>query len=81
LAEPSYEAWLVASAETLELEGMRHDDPSPMGAIRRALPGAYIKPTWQPRLTARMDIQLARTRSRSLNRLLRRFNELCELVR
>jgi hypothetical protein len=77
LAEPKYEAWLVASAETLQLEGLVYDSArNPEAIVRDALGQKYIKPTWQPRLTARMDLPLATPRSSSLRRFVDRFDQL-----
>jgi hypothetical protein len=79
LAEPTYEEWLLASAETLELDGLTFvASRNPESLIRSALPVKYVKPTWQPRLTARMDIALAASRSPSLSRLLARLESLVE---
>jgi hypothetical protein len=79
LAEPQYEAWLVASAETLELDDLAFEPSrNPEVLIREALTAKYIKPTWQPRLTARMDLALATPRSRSLERFFDRFDYLLE---
>lgn len=80
LAVVEYEDWLYASAETLELPGLTYQ-PARAGqmAIAEALkPRKYVKPTWQPRLTARMDIDLAVTRSGSLERALRKFDALLD---
>jgi hypothetical protein len=82
LAERDYEDWLFGSIETLEL-GVDAHVPGRNGgnAIRAALyPRAYIKPTWQPRLTARMDLTLASARSPSLRRLLDRAVDLALLT-
>jgi hypothetical protein len=81
LADPKYEAWLVASAETLQLPGLApNDGRDPGTAIKTALqPSKYVKPTWQPRLTARMDIRLACGRDASLARTLERFMGLVRL--
>lgn len=77
LADPMYEAWLVASAETLGLGGLTFSAGNPTALIERALfPDKYIKPIWQPRLTQRMDLTLARGRSPSLDRMLSKFASL-----
>jgi len=78
LAEPKYEAWLVASAETMKLDDLSFDDRrDPEGLIREALrPAKYVKPTWQPRLTERINFELAMPRSPSLRRLLAKLDEL-----
>jgi len=80
LADPMFEAWIVASAETMELAGLAFAAaPNPATLIRRALASvAYAKPTWQPRLTARMDFDRAIPRSASLKRLLARFDQLVD---
>ena len=74
VAEPDYEGWLYASAETLGLDLEYDATKNGKTMIRKALaPTKYVKPTWQPRLTARMDIDVARSRSRSLDRALIKF--------
>jgi hypothetical protein len=78
LAEACFEDWLYASAETLEI-GLDnyHADRRGLLEVKAALGKTkYIKPVWQPRLTARIDLQQARTRNRSLDRMLRRFDNL-----
>jgi hypothetical protein len=82
LAQPTFEEWLVASAATLGLAGLTYPaDRDPVNAIKAALqPAKYVKPTWQPRLAARVDVNLARSRSASLARLLNRFDALRALV-
>jgi hypothetical protein len=81
LAEPKFEAWLVASAETLELQGLGfRRDRDPVGLIRDALPVKYVKPTWQPRLASRVDFAMAVPRDPSLSRMLRKFEELVARV-
>jgi Domain of unknown function (DUF4276) len=78
LADRQYEAWLMASAETLGLEGLAYSSTrDPVSALVDALrPRKYVKPVWQPRLTERIDFALAIPRSPSLRRLLDRFDEL-----
>jgi hypothetical protein len=82
LADPKYEAWLVASVESLGLGSLTYDlSADPATAIKRALgPVKYVKPTWQPRLTARIDIELARSRNASLARMLERFDALMAVI-
>ncbi|MEU4063561.1 hypothetical protein AB0F25_14210 [Streptomyces wedmorensis] len=76
LADHNWEDWLYASAETLQIDGFEYV-PGRRGSVQAALkPTKYVKPTWQPRLTARMDIELAAGRSASLELLLREFDEL-----
>ncbi len=70
LAEHTFEDWIYASAETLDLDLEYDSGKHGLGVIRQALrPLTYAKPTWQPRLTARMDLKLAASRSMSLARL------------
>ncbi len=75
LAETKYESWLRASAETLRLNGLNYGSQADAeDDIRRALGNRkYAKPTWQPRLTERMDLELACGRSQSLRRLREQF--------
>lgn len=83
IAERDYEDWLYASTETLELPNPQAWDDGMRGksAIQRGLaPEKYVKPTHQPRLTARVDIDLASSRSASLSRALRKFDDLRALV-
>jgi len=78
LAEDKYEAWLLASAETLGIVGLSYSPTrDPVSALVEALrPMKYVKPVWQPRLSQRLDFELATSRSMSLARLLARFDEL-----
>lgn len=80
LEASKYEDWLVASAETLELPDLTFDPGRDAAkAIREALhPEKYVKPSWQPTLTARMDLTRAAERNGSLARLLRKFDELVD---
>jgi hypothetical protein len=81
LADEKYESWLFASAETMRLEGLsyRGGGVEPVAEIRRRLGNRkYVKPTWQPRLTERIDVGLAAGRSPSLRRLMTRVAELAE---
>jgi hypothetical protein len=82
LAEPTFEAWLVASAESLGLGGLTYDPAAnPEKAVKDALaPVKYVKPTWQPRLAHRVDIAVASSRSACLARMLARFDVLREAV-
>ena len=78
LADVDFEDWIYASAETLDL-GLAAYDASVRGqtAITNALkPRKYVKPTWQPRLAARVDLGLSLSRSASLGRMLARFDDL-----
>jgi len=81
LAEQKFEDWIYASAETLEL-GLQYDsNKQGSGSIVQALrPSTYAKPTWQPRLTARMDVKLAESRSISLTRLSVEFERLLGFI-
>jgi hypothetical protein len=83
LAERNWEDWLYASIETLEIgPDLQYDVGSHgIAVIKQALkPAKYVKPTWQPRLTAKMDIELAISRSPSLGRMLEKFDELVQRI-
>jgi|ADGO01.1.fsa_nt_gi hypothetical protein len=82
LADCSYEDWLYASCETLDI-GLPSYDPSVRGtaAIKQALrPGKYVKPTWQPRLTTKLDPDLVNRRNVSFRRMLEKLKVLTEAV-
>ncbi len=78
LADHCYEDWLHASIETLGLTATNYrPDARGTGSISEAVkPSKYVKPTWQPRLTARMDLTLAAGRNQSLARMLARFDQM-----
>ena len=80
LADSKYESWLVASAETMDLSGLAFStDQDPTRLLKDALqPTKYVKPRWQPRLTARMDFSRALGRSSSLSRLMRIVDSLIQ---
>lgn len=81
LADSCFEAWIYASAETLELANLEYTaDTNPVAALKDALrPKSYVKPTWQPRLTNRVDLELARSRNHSLDRLLHKIDDILAL--
>lgn len=77
LADRDFEDWIYASAETLEI-GLTFD-PSKPGKKMIPLglaPASYTKPVHQPKLAARMDLDLAATRDRSFARLIQCFDRL-----
>jgi hypothetical protein len=80
LADEKYEDWLIASAETLGLENLTYKPGR--GAISLLIdalkPAKYIKPTWQPRLTHALELDLAVERSQSLRRFCARVIRLCQ---
>ncbi|GAA3820225.1 hypothetical protein GCM10023083_62000 [Streptomyces phyllanthi] len=76
LADRNWEDWLYASAETLRIDGFSYEAGKRKSIAAALKPTKYVKPTWQPRLTARMDIPLAASRSASLERLLQKFDAL-----
>lgn len=82
LADGKFEDWIIASAETLGLPDLRYQpDRGSISLLKEALhPDKYIKPVWQPRLSAAVDLNIAAGRSVSLSRLLRRVLELCITV-
>ena len=61
LADRYWEDWLHASIETLQLGDLKYSEASRGSSIivNALRPRKYVKPTWQPRLTARVDITLA----------------------
>jgi len=82
LVEQKFEAWIVASAETMPIELSWDPERDPVAAIREALGDRkYIKPVWQPRLTECIDLSVALPRSLTLQRLIRVFDELLESAR
>src|SRR5262249_44050466 len=78
LAETMFESWIISSAESMELPGLVHrPNRNPVSLLREALsPVKYVKPIWQPRLAARIDLKLAADRSSSLMRLFAKFEVL-----
>lgn len=84
LAERCFEDWIYASVETLELGEFEYDakkNGSPIVDWLLSINGSkYVKPVWQPKLTSRMDLALAISRSESLNRLLGKAVQLSSLV-
>jgi len=83
IAERDFEDWIFASVETLELANLEVYQPKGRGkaAIQRGMaPQKYVKPTHQPRLTSRVDLDMAASRSPSLARLLLKFDELRAMV-
>ena len=84
LAGRDYEDWLYASAETLNIGDLPYRSGARgLNEIKKALKEqqtSYSKPLWQPRLTDRMDISLARSRNLSLSRMLNRFDGLVSLL-
>lgn len=78
LIDKYFEDWIYASAETLELGFDAYiAEKHGMYKIKEALqPDAYTKPVWQPRLTSRIDLDLAGSRSETLRRCLDRFDRL-----
>ena len=74
-----FEDWIYASAEALRLDLTWQADSRGLKQIKDALrPEAYAKPVHQPKLTHRMDLQLARSRSNSLAAALTAFDGLTE---
>ncbi len=76
LAKRMFESWLVAG-EACEIRTMPQDVElcSPTPILRESL-GRYKKTADQPRLTARMKIDLARSRCPSFEKLLRALDAL-----
>lgn len=84
LAERSFEDWIYASCETLEIglneyhRGKR--GASLISAAVAATGSKYVKPLWQPRLTHRIDVDLVSERSASFRRLVERLTSAVELI-
>lgn len=83
LAVRQFENWIIGSAETVfgaDSEAQPLADPEGRGAsveVERGLrPTKYNKPIHQPSLTKRVDIDLARSRCPSFDRLFRCIDEL-----
>lgn len=88
IANVEYETWFVAAAESLasffEPNAMSSipDDPEAKragkGWVQRfALAARYAEPLEQPRMTAKLDLQLCRSRSRSFDKLCRELEARC----
>jgi hypothetical protein len=78
--EPMFEGWIVASAETMGIEGLEFEPMQhPSGLIEEKM-GKYVKPVDQPRLAHRIDISTARARSKSLERSLNNLDALVALI-
>lgn len=83
LAVRNVENWIVASAETTL--GPEHEplaDPEGTGAVHAVKialkPSGYNKSVAQPSLTAKIDFELARSRSPSFDRFLNIVDEMAE---
>lgn len=79
IAERDHEDWIYASAETLEcdIDTWSHDKRG-LNAIRESLPDKYVKAIHQARLTALMNLELARSRNHSLDRLLHKLDDILQ---
>lgn len=83
LAENCFESWLVASAASLKLPGLTASNgkSNPVAAIQlRLADRKYSKPVWQPRLAARVDVDVAKRGSSSFGRLVERLHGLSGLA-
>jgi hypothetical protein len=82
LAERDFEDWMYCSIESMELGTIDFQVGKNGGSVIEAAlyPRSYVKPTWQPRLTSRMDLELAAGRSVSLRRLLDRVVDFALLT-
>ncbi len=81
LAEPTFEEWIVASADTQDIELEFDRNHHPVALIKAALGETkYTKPIWQPRLASRICITLAEARSLSFARLANRTRMLGEML-
>lgn len=83
LANPEYETWFVAAAESLEpyFESVSRvpGDPEASGSkkawIKRHKIGKYSETVDQPAMTAKMDLSLCRQRSASFDKLCRELEK------
>lgn len=78
VAERDFEDWIYTAVEHLDLgEAAWNSSERGKNAIESLLaPEKYVKSTMQARLTQRMDLDVARTRSTSLNRLFNKIDEI-----
>lgn len=78
VAERDFEDWLYCSVESLELGDVGWSPTQRGKSVIESLiaPGKYVKSTMQARLTHRLDVSLARSRSSSLDRLLRKVDAI-----
>lgn len=78
VAERDFEDWIYAAAEHLGLgDATWSSSVRGKSAIESLLsPGKYVKSTMQARLTQRMNLDVARERNSSLDRLLRKVDEV-----
>lgn len=85
VAVREYETWFAASAESLRDSGYLRDpsvserpehDRMAKGWLKKHFHGHYSETADQPKLTARMDLALARRRSPSFDKLCRVFEAL-----
>jgi len=86
MANREYEAWLLASWETMSEPGRRTrltDDPDAprdaKGRVARVLGIRYHEPLDQVRLTNRIDLRVAAQRSRSFRKLMMEVERLLRL--
>jgi len=84
LANVEYETWFVAAAESLQDyfdldRGKPADDPEQArqgkGLVKRWTGNRYAETVDQPRITAAMDLALARSRSPSFDKLCRELEK------
>ncbi len=81
-----YEAWFLASIETMEIAGLNRyqaemaDTRSPKGWIERHLPPGqkYLETLDQAKMTNKLDFRRVEERSRSFRRLKNALNQLLE---
>ncbi len=82
VADRDFEDWLYASVESFGIEGSPVYHESHRGAteLGSLLHGGYKKTVDQPRLASKVDPNLARGRSASLDRLFRKIDSAIELI-
>jgi hypothetical protein len=80
MAEPMFEGWIVASAETMGLPGLTYEPSKHPSGLIQAQMEKYVKPIDQPKLASRIDIAIARARSKSLDRSLTKLDTFLSLL-
>lgn len=78
VAERDFEDWLYCSIETLEIGDVSWSPAQRGKSVIESLiaPAKYVKSTMQARLTHRVDVSIARSRSSSLDRLFRKVDAI-----
>lgn len=82
IIDQSFEDWIFASAETLDLNLTWDASRRGQAAIKEALrPKSYTEPVWQPRLTNRVDINLIAQRCPSFVDFTRYIDTIADCIK